>query len=371
MKAPPAFARTGFPIATVFLTDKGQRAEGIANLIGEFLSRARRSLEIAMYDLRLDGTPADVLAHAVRQAVGRGVHCRLVFNEEHSLQIPVPPPPQVDWSLVKRMGIHFHPINGIPDLMHHKYVVRDAGTPEAEVLTGSTNWTNDAWTRQENILVKVTGQQLADAYLQNFEELWTTGKVADSGRTDPDWMELPTEGAPIRVRAHFAPGHGEQLAKDIGNRIMAARRRVLICSPVITSAPVLAGLLEAIKRPGMELAGAYDATEMAEVLAQWHRQDQSSWKIAAFHAIRAVIPFGAKASIPFEVGSVHNFMHAKTVVADDTVFAGSFNLSHTGEKNAENMLEIENAPVAEHIAEYIRSVAATYRSAAVGALTSG
>ena len=34
-------------------------------------------------------------------------------------------------------------------------------------------------------------------------------------------------------------------------------------------------------------------------------------------------------------------MHAKVTVADDTVFVGSFNLSHSGELNAENVLELD------------------------------
>ena len=36
-------------------------------------------------------------------------------------------------------------------------------------------------------------------------------------------------------------------------------------------------------------------------------------------------------------GCVHDFMHAKCVVADDVVFVGSFNLSRSGERNAENV----------------------------------
>ena len=35
-------------------------------------------------------------------------------------------------------------------------------------------------------------------------------------------------------------------------------------------------------------------------------------------------------------------MHAKVTVADDTVFVGSFNLSRSGEMNAENVLEIHD-----------------------------
>ena len=43
-------------------------------------------------------------------------------------------------------------------------------------------------------------------------------------------------------------------------------------------------------------------------------------------------------------------MHAKVTVADDVVFVGSFNLSRSGEQNAENMLEIHDAALAERLA---------------------
>ena len=48
--------------------------------------------------------------------------------------------------------------------------------------------------------------------------------------------------------------------------------------------------------------------------------------------------------------SVHDFMHAKFVVADDVVFVGSFNLSRSGERNAENVLEIEMPAIADRLA---------------------
>ena len=51
-------------------------------------------------------------------------------------------------------------------------------------------------------------------------------------------------------------------------------------------------------------------------------------------------PFSGKHSTPYAPDSVHDFMHAKVTVADDIVFVGSFNLSHSGEMNAENVLEI-------------------------------
>jgi phosphatidylserine/phosphatidylglycerophosphate/cardiolipin synthase-like enzyme len=53
-------------------------------------------------------------------------------------------------------------------------------------------------------------------------------------------------------------------------------------------------------------------------------------------------------------------MHAKIVVADDVLFVGSYNLSHSGELNAENVLEIEDAALAERAAAFVDEVRARY-----------
>ncbi len=53
-------------------------------------------------------------------------------------------------------------------------------------------------------------------------------------------------------------------------------------------------------------------------------------------------------------------MHAKVTVADDTVFVGSFNLSRSGEENAENVLEIADAALADRMADWIDELRARY-----------
>ena len=53
-------------------------------------------------------------------------------------------------------------------------------------------------------------------------------------------------------------------------------------------------------------------------------------------------------------------MHAKVTVADDVVFVGSFNLSHSGELNAENVLEIADAALAERMAGFIDGIRSKY-----------
>jgi len=53
-------------------------------------------------------------------------------------------------------------------------------------------------------------------------------------------------------------------------------------------------------------------------------------------------------------------MHAKVTVADDTVFVGSFNLSHSGELNAENVLERTDAALADRLAGFVDEVRKRY-----------
>lgn len=74
----------------------------------------------------------------------------------------------------------------------------------------------------------------------------------------------------------------------------------------------------------------------------------------------AAVKFGAKHSTPYGVGTVHDFMHAKILVADDYVYTGSFNLSHSGEENAENVIQIESSAVADMCAAFIDRLAARY-----------
>jgi phosphatidylserine/phosphatidylglycerophosphate/cardiolipin synthase-like enzyme len=73
--------------------------------------------------------------------------------------------------------------------------------------------------------------------------------------------------------------------------------------------------------------------------------------------------FSGKPSTPYHPDAVHDYMHAKVTVADDVVFAGSFNLSHSGEMNAENVLEIEDPALAEEMAAFVDAVRQRYPAA--------
>jgi len=311
-----------------------------------------------MYDLRLEQSPSATLLHSFEAAVKRGVAVRLIFNEDHAQTIPVPPPPEIDWAFVdqlKSIGVQVRPVPGVPDLMHHKYVVRDA----ASVLTGSTNWTNDSWNREENVLFTVDSGEVAAAYAQNFNGLWDKPVVAVSGRYSVPWLLLSDA---TRVRPYFCPGRSLKLVHAMSRSIASAEKRVRVCSPVITSGPILGTLAEACEQGKVDIAGVYDATQMDDVQRQWSSQGGAAWKIGAFHTVVSSARFGAKRSTPYAKGTVHDFMHAKILVADDYVYAGSFNLSHSGESNAENVIQIESAAIAQICVAFIDRVAARYGS---------
>jgi len=69
--------------------------------------------------------------------------------------------------------------------------------------------------------------------------------------------------------------------------------------------------------------------------------------------------------MPYGQGDVHDFMHAKVVVADDYLFTGSYNLSHSGEQNAENVLEVEDSALADQLAAFVDEVHALYPAAPI------
>jgi phosphatidylserine/phosphatidylglycerophosphate/cardiolipin synthase-like enzyme len=332
----------------------------VAQRVAAFLDAATATLDIAIYDLRLEDAPGNTLFDAFDRALKRGVPVRLLFNQDHAQTIPVPPPPEIDWAFIDRLrsiGVQIKPVSGVPDLMHHKYVVRDAGTPQAALLSGSMNWTNDSWNREENVLLTVASGDLASAYLANFEELWQKPVVALSGRISAGWSSL-ADGT--EVRPYFCPGRADKLVHAMARSISTAQKRIRICSPVITSGPILGTLAEVVEHPGVNIAGVYDATQMDEVQRQWASTTTAGWKATAFHSIVTAVRFGAKRSTPYAKGTVHDFMHAKILVADDYVYTGSFNLSHSGEMNAENVIQIHSPAVAEICAAYIDHVAARY-----------
>ena len=342
---------------TFTLTEGGQPELETAERAAAFIGAARESLELALYDVRLPGAAGDLVAGAIRQAAAAGARVRLIYNTDTNRPPALHPPPSTRPEILEGLPLEARPIPGVPDLMHHKYVVRDG----AAVWTGSANWTTSSWTLQENVLALVESDEVARSYTANFEELWERGDVQKSGREDPVWAEAGS----ARVRAWFTPGHGVELSQRIAEAIGRAARRIRIASPVITSGPILGTLAEVAGEGELDVAGVVDEPQSDRVFEQWREDGHSPWKIPLLATTLSQLPFSGKHSTPWTPDSVHDFMHAKVTIADDTTFLGSFNLSRSGERNAENVLEIESAEVADRMAAFVDEVRGRHPRATV------
>jgi len=292
-----------------------------------------------------------VVAGAIRKASARGVAVRIIYNVDHRHPIPVPPPSEPDVELIESLGVPSKAVGGVPDLMHHKFVVRD----RQAVWTGSMNWTDDSWSRQENVILAVESPELAESFVEDFDQLWAKDLVEETGFVAPKRLHVDD----LLVRPWFTPGYGEDLSARIAGAIGRAKRRVRICSPVITAAPVLATLAQLVSDGKLDVAGCLDAPQIEGVVYQWRENGNVAWKLPLLERVVGG-DFTGKPSTPYEAGTVHDFMHAKIVVADDVVFSGSFNLSRSGEKNAENELEIHDPVLAEHLSSFVDEVRRRY-----------
>jgi phosphatidylserine/phosphatidylglycerophosphate/cardiolipin synthase-like enzyme len=338
-------------IELAMLRDGGQRPPEVARRLADFLAKAERSLDLAVYDVRFETAAGGLVLASLLSAVQRGIAVRLLYNVAHPGPIPVPPPPETAPEAIESLPVPTRGVAGVPDLMHHKYVVRDAGT----VWTGSTNWTDDSWSRQENVIVTIESPEIAYAYTLSFNQLWESGRVAHTG-ADP----RPQNVDSAKVRAWFCPAHGEALSHRVAKHIGKAVQRVRIASPVLTSGPILATLVEVVNECRCSVGGIIDDTQVDQVFHQWRTNGVSDWKIPLLRRILDGAEFSGKETIPWTPESVHNFMHAKVVVADDTAFVGSFNFSRSGEQNAENVLEIRDAAIAERLAAYVDELRRLY-----------
>src|SRR5438876_10390071 len=113
----------------------------------------------------------------------------------------MPPPPKTRPAEIEALPFETVGVPGWPDLMHHKYVIRDGAT----VWTGSTNWTDDSWSREENVIAVLESAGVAARYAEDFAQLWEAKAVRRSGKVASE----PVDG----VRTWFSPKRGERLAQ--------------------------------------------------------------------------------------------------------------------------------------------------------------
>jgi phosphatidylserine/phosphatidylglycerophosphate/cardiolipin synthase-like enzyme len=342
----------------------------VASRIARFISEARGTLDIAIYDFRLHDEAAAIITGALRERAANNVVIRIIYDattEPDGDVVPTASPAHLEAdkkmpgteTFVRSFAdiAQIKGVTGYRVLMHSKYLVRDGDTDDAAVFLGSANYTNDSWGLQENNLLLLRSRPLGVCFSKNFNDLLAAGRIAERPVVrDVDAVRV----ADVPVSVAFAPEQSPAIIKEIVGAIATARQRLLVASVVLSSGPILAALSEAIDR-GMSCAGIYDGPQMDQVSRQWKAAHVgadkiNTWDKVAGHLVR-------KNSLPYDRNKPHqphNFMHNKLVIADDVVVTGSFNLSNHAMGNAENVLFIRDAAIASKYEAYVLQLMAKY-----------
>jgi len=350
-------------VSVFFLAQGEQSADAVMARLTTFVRAARQSLDLAVYDMRFSDPLKASLSSALRERAEAGVQIRFCYDGDKPPRPDVAagqdPAPAGTGAFVQSLGYPWRRIAGMK-LMHSKFVLRD----RQSVWTGSTNMTDDAFTLMENNIVEIDSSPLADYFAEDFEQLWEKENFDNTGDIQTVPVPLTFSDQPAEARVMFSPGCGLEIDSEIARRVRSAQRRVRICSLLLNSGTLVTELGNLLRAGRVKIDGIYDRTQMAEVYRQWQEVPQNRWKIGALTEIIDRTGLVGKNSTPYSPSGPHDFMHNKALVIDDTVITGSYNFSRSAQFNAENILFIDSAPLAETYSVYIDHLIQKYGPAA-------
>lgn len=312
--------------------------------LAAFISAARQSLDVAIYDLRDTG----VLA-ALKAAADRGITLRLLYDAgpaQHGGPI-ADPKPGTTGTAINNAGLGAY-ATPYPEhsgrLMHNKFLVRDG----ASVWTGSANFTGGGLTLQDNNCLTIDSPELAARYTTEFEALLHAAAPSHLAAA----ANGPITVGGVQIDAQFAPQAGESIETDIVAALTDARK--VRIAAFLLSDPGILQALSTLNQAGADLAGVYDPGGMADARRGSHQDPALFWFIGDPR-------FSAAPSHPYTPGREQDFMHDKVLVIDGrTVVTGSYNFSEHAETNAENTIILTSPALATAYQTYIDTLTSAY-----------
>ena len=315
----PAVVFNGLSIKSVQFS----RSDRIpVSLVGA-IDRTRRTLLLAIYDLRLSE-----VADAILRAKARGVDVRLIYDEGHTK--PAAPGagsgPSPEYQALVDAGVATRLLKGGGSfgIMHHKYAVFDGEL----LMTGSFNWTRAADTRNFENAVFKTDKALIDGFTRNWTWMWGFGQApaaagepagAGLGQPPADPLRPVSFGGGKFPRYAFSPQGG---VEDMLVDAIARSRRTIDVSIFSFYAQRVADALIAAKARGVAVRVVGDSSQA--------RRSQAMLSLS-------------RAGVPLRLSSGREgsgAMHHKYALFDGAMLmSGSYNFSQNAELyNFENDL---------------------------------
>lgn len=306
-----------------------------SDTIAAYIDRSELSLDIAIYNFSATGT--STIVTAINAAYQRGVVIRIICDGNNANNAIA--------NLHPAIPVLNSPVsNGYYSIMHNKFVIIDAYSPDAEkpvVLTGSTNWTDAQLNTDANHLIFIQDKSLAKVYTMEFEEMWgnngplPNGSAAKFGpdKTDNTPHQLNIGG--YEVECFFSP------SDDVNNQIMrainTADSELYFALLVFTRFDLAAAIADRISHHGVYAAGIAD---------DWNNGGQTAFGI--LHNV-----MGPRV-MTYNHASLPGILHHKYLIVDQAdlmsaplVLTGSHNWSTTAnQKNDENTVIIHHPAIA-------------------------
>jgi phosphatidylserine/phosphatidylglycerophosphate/cardiolipin synthase-like enzyme len=205
-------------------------------------------------------------------------------------------------------------------LMHNKFAIID----RQEVWTGSMNLSvNDAY-RNNNNLIRIRSQRLAEDYTREFEEMFVNDLFGPGSPADTPYPSVTVDGT--RLEVYFSPEDGT--AARLLELVSGARESVYFLAFSFTSDDLAAALIERAKA-GVKVSGVLDEGQVYS-----NQGGEYENLLAAGLDVRLD-------------GNPRNMHHKVLIIDGRIVVTGSYNCSGNAERlNDENTLVIHNPEIA-------------------------
>lgn len=290
------------PLSPTAQTKRGGPDQHLASAIDQ----ARLSVDIAVYDLDL-WSIRDALINAQR----RGVVVRMVTDSDNLDE------PEIQDLVDAGISVRG---DRRESLMHNKFIVID----QRDVWTGSMNMTiNSAYKNNDN-LIHLRSDELADNYTNEFNEMFGQDQFGAGSPANTPKPELEINGSHLEV--YFSPDDG--VSAEIIRIIESAEQRIDFMAYSFTSDEIADAIIRQAKA-GVLVSGVMEKEQV--------ESNQGG-------EFRRFIQQGLDIRLD---GNPANMHHKVIVIDESIVITGSFNFSYNAEKrNDENIVVIYNPRIA-------------------------
>ncbi len=328
--APPPTAASGAPATTVpapagswyqvyftnprYPDQASDHHGGIDERLVQLIGTAKRSIDVAAYELDLEN-----VADALLAAKGRGVTVRLVTDTDN-----------LEDNAVRRLKDGGVPI--VDDkrgaIMHDKFVIVDGHA----LVTGSWNLTTNCTYRNNNNAIYIESEALARNFQAEFNEMFEQGKFGPASPSNTVQPQVTIAGT--LVENYFAPE--DEVSQKLVALVGQAKKSIHFLAFSFTDDKIGQAMIDRSKA-GVAVSGVFETRGADTEYGEYPRMKKTGLDVL--------------------LDGNPYVMHHKVIVIDAAiVVAGSFNFSTSADQdNDENVVIIHNPDVARlYIEEFQR-----------------